>query len=177
MKHNYILNSKRLKLRQVKPDDLKYLMNWRNQDTIKKWFFSTDLITKKQQLDWYAKYLKDNTDIMFILERQEYPNTPIGTAGLYQIDSLNHSAEFGRLMIGNQAALGKGLGKESTEIICCFALNDLNLDKIYLEVFKKNKKAVKIYDQLGFTATKEYFKNQSKVLYMVLDSSYFKEKF
>lgn len=142
------------------------MVRWRNNYEIRKWFFNRDIINKEQQLKWYEKYLKNDTDIMLMIEEVKNPKEPIGTVGLYNVDRDNKTAEFGRFMIGDFNARGKGYGLESVKAICYFGFHDLGLNNIKLEVIDNNKSAISIYKKSGFEVIGEYYWNNEKVIIM-----------
>lgn len=168
MKHNYVIFSEPLKLRQVKSDDLEKLIEWRNHDQIRKWFFNKDIITLEKQRAWYENYLNDEKDIMFIIEEIRDIREPIGACALYDINYETGTAEFGRLMIGNFKARGKGNGLKSVNAACCFGFKRLKMEKIILEVFENNISALKIYLQAGFKIVKRNTGNNAGILTMKL---------
>ncbi len=170
MRHDYVITTLRLKIRQLMPEDLEKVRQWRNLESIRKWFFSMDdIISSKQQIAWYKDYLDNDKDIMFIVEETLNINEPIGTAALYNIDMLKRDAEFGRLVIGNFEARGRGIGQECLYVICNFGFKELGLEKIYLEVFKDNICAVKLYEKAGFNSVRDHIHNDGReILYMEL---------
>ena len=58
MDHNYNVIREDFMLRPLEFEDMEDLRNWRNTDTIRKWFIDQSLITSSQQLNWYTNYLK-----------------------------------------------------------------------------------------------------------------------
>jgi len=78
-------------------------------------------------------------------------NVPVGQISLYGIDWQVDSAEYGRLMIGYQAAQGKGYAKQSTRLLVEFGLERMGLKEIHLEVKEDNAPAIAIYKAIGFS--------------------------
>ncbi|MBO9600283.1 MAG: GNAT family N-acetyltransferase [Cohnella sp.] len=150
MKHAYLLRTERLRLRQLELADLPLVLLWRNDPEIGRWFFNSGSITWEQHRGWYARYLDTETDIAFIVEEVSSLYEPVGAAALYRIDTERGTAEFGRLMIGNARARGKGFGLEIVNAICSFGLRQLGLNEIYLEVLEDNAAAVNTYEKAGF---------------------------
>jgi perosamine synthetase len=137
-----------LNLREIDSTDLSKMLIWRNNEENRKWFFTQDEITNAQQEEWYNLYLEDKTDFMYIIETKE--GVPIGTIGIKNIDKRNKQAEIGRLIIGEKDYLRKGFATEATKILVNYCFEKLNLNRIYLEVFKHNIKAINMYKQVGF---------------------------
>lgn len=74
---------------------------------------------------------------------------PIGQAAIYNVDWLKGTAEFGRLMIGEADAAGRGLAQEATEALLALAF-ELGLQEVHLEVLAGNERAIKLYEACGF---------------------------
>lgn len=145
MNHNYLLNDFGVLLRQVSEKDLNNLCKWRNKNEIKKGFLDQNDLTIEKQSIWYESYLNNDNDIMFIIE---YNNIPVGSVALYNIN--NNTAEFGRIMIGEDIAKGKGVAQSATRLICKFGFDILKLEDIYLKVFTNNDVAIRVYEKVGF---------------------------
>ncbi|EQB3102378.1 GNAT family N-acetyltransferase [Clostridium botulinum] len=45
---------------------------------------------------------------------------------------------------------GKGIGTAAISLILEFEFNELNLHRIYLQVFSFNKRGIKFYEKMGF---------------------------
>ncbi len=78
---------------------------------------------------------------------------PIGQVAIYLVDWVSGTAEFGRLMIGEPDATGRGLGREATVAATALALGQLGLQEIYLDVVPGNMRAIKVYEACGFEVT------------------------
>ena len=52
--------------------------------------------------------------------------------------------------IGDTEYLGKGYGSEAVSMLAQFGFNDLNLHRIYLQVFASNQRAINAYNKCGF---------------------------
>lgn len=168
MEHDYVIETNRLQLRQIEAYDLKYILSWRNHNEIRRWFFNAKVITDDEQLVWYKNYLNNDKDIMFFIEETANINAPIGTVALYNIDIQKKRAEFGRFMIGNFEARGKGIGLECVNAVCKFGFDDLGLENIYLEVLENNVNAANVYKKAGFRTTNYHIENNMGVLEMEL---------
>jgi RimJ/RimL family protein N-acetyltransferase len=138
-----------IQLRQLDFGDIEMVRRWRNQDSIRKWFVYSEIITEEQQLKWWEKYSLAENDLMFIIERLD-DSFPVGAVALYNI-TFGDKAEFGRLMIGEPSAQGKGYAVEAAKLLTEYGLSELKLKEIYLEVFKDNAAAYNVYVKSNFT--------------------------
>lgn len=157
-----------VRLRVLTAKDLSLTLTWRNQAVIRRWFIYSEPITQEQHEDWYAKYCQRDNDLVFIIEEVGDLNRPVGQVSLYDIDEETGRAEFGRLMIGDEEARGRGLAKKATMLILDFGFKACSLEEIYLEVFEDNQAAIHIYQQLGFVCVGR----REKLLKMALHNPY-----
>lgn len=149
------LSGRRIRLRLLSEADLPLTLAWRNQDHIRKWFVHSEIIPWEQHQRWCAQYFQRDTDFIFIIEETRDLCRPVGQVSLYNIDWGRKRAEYGRLMIGDGEAAGKGLAKEATEVLLAYAFACLNFEEVALEVFKDNVRARALYASLGFITTGE----------------------
>lgn len=139
-----------VRLRLLAEADLPKTLAWRNRDEIRRWFIYSDPLTPDQHQGWYERYRSRDDDFVFIIEEVEELGKPVGQVSLYDVNWAAKKAEFGRLMIGEEDARGKGLAKKATVLILEFGFRTLGLDEIYLEVFEDNTSAYQLYRSLGF---------------------------
>ncbi len=100
----------------------------------------------------FSKYIDRPDDYMFIIEADQ---KPVGQIGLYNITDDGHSAEFGRLMIGEKSCLGKGVARAATTAMLAYAFEALRISRVFLEVRLENAPAIGLYRSLGFMQVQE----------------------
>lgn len=149
LKSNTTIYGKELTLHPISEEDLEYIRIWRNKDNIRLSFINNSIITKESQKNWYDLYRKKENDIMFIIVHNA-SHKKIGAVALYDINFEDKTAEFGRLMIGDDSFRGHNYGLESTKLVIDFAITNLKLKEVILYVFKDNTPAIKIYSKAGF---------------------------
>jgi RimJ/RimL family protein N-acetyltransferase len=140
----------RVRLRMLEEADLPTTRAWRNQEHIRQWFFSDDVISADQHRRWYDSYKARDDDFVFIIEETETLKRPVGQVALYHIDRTAGRAEFGRLMIGDREAEGLGLAKTATSCLVDQALGAWDLREIWLECLTTNARALGVYAACGF---------------------------
>jgi diamine N-acetyltransferase len=146
------LEAGRIRLRLLEQQDLPRTLAWRNQDHIRRWFFFSERLTAEQHAAWFARYQQRDDDFVFIIE-EAAGERPIGQVAIYNVDWAKGTAEFGRLMIGEADAAGRGLAREAAAAAVALAFEQLGLQEIYLEVLPGNVRAIKVYEACGFEVT------------------------
>ncbi|WP_439817253.1 GNAT family N-acetyltransferase [Zavarzinia sp. CC-PAN008] len=74
----------------------------------------------------------------------------VGIAGLHGLQWVPRHAEF-RILIGERGYWGGGIGTEICQLLCGYAFEILNLNKVWLGVNAGNQRAARSYVKAGFT--------------------------
>ena len=143
-----------VRIRLLVQNDLPLTLAWRNQDAIRRWFFHSQPISPEQHQAWFEKYRERDDDFVFLIEEVEAGCHPVGQIALYHIDWEAGRAEYGRVMIGEPDASGKGLAFFATQAIFEIGFETFGLQEIYLEVYANNERAIHLYRKAGFTVTR-----------------------
>lgn len=96
----------------------------------------------------YKESTEANDTAVFVIV-DKASDTPIGVCGLYLIHWICRRGEF-RILIGEDAFRGKGLGSEAARLTVAYGFDKLNLETIYLGVNAENKSAIGSYEKAGF---------------------------
>lgn len=144
-----MLRSDQIVLRPLERTDLETLARWRNEPQIHRWFFNIFPITLSGQENWYQGLLKDQQRQLFVIQTIA-EGRAIGTIGFDHIDWKNQKAELGNVLIGEPTYRGQGLGKEAVGLMIDFGFIEMNLNRIYLEVYASNAAAIHVYKACGF---------------------------
>jgi len=124
------------------------MRNWRNQPELRKYFRMAKEISKDMQEEWYTKsVMSDQYQVNFEIHESE-GNALIGHCGLYYIDWIHRHAEFG-IYVGDMQYRSGGYGSDALRTLVKYGFNDLNLNKIWCEVYTNND-ALAVYEHLGF---------------------------
>ncbi|MDZ7725560.1 MAG: GNAT family protein [candidate division KSB1 bacterium] len=89
----------------------------------------------------------DSDDEMHLSVFDKIDNSLIGHIILAGLKSTNDSIEFRRIVISNK---GKGFGKDSIDLIKKYCFKELNTNRIWLDVFQDNYRAIRLYKSRGF---------------------------
>jgi RimJ/RimL family protein N-acetyltransferase len=146
-----MLIGKRIRLRGVEITDLPNMVRWMNDpDVIQNLLVYTPLSCEDEQI-WFDTMMKNpKEEHVYIIEIQENETwIPIGSTGFHGLDWKNRSAEIG-ISIGEKKYWNQGYGRDTMRTMLRHAFNDLNLNRVYLNVFETNERAKKAYLASGF---------------------------
>ena len=133
-------------IRPITYDDTENIIKWRNSEYVNSRFIDRRLFTKESHEEWLKTYVEEGKAAQFIILLD---GEAVGSVYLRDIDPDKKEAEYG-IFIGEESARGKGVGTKSAKLILKYAFEELNLEKIFLRVFKDNPGAVRSYEKAGF---------------------------
>ena len=140
-----------VKLRTVEQKDLEQLKNWRNREEFKKHFREYLELNDLNQIEWFENEVnKSNRTIMFSIVDAGTDNL-IGCCGLTYINWVYRNADFS-FYIGKDDLYIDELGYsiEAAKILLDYAFNQLNLHKIWTEIYEFDNQKKKFLRLLSF---------------------------
>ena len=177
-----------LRVRPISEDDTEMIVEWRNRDFVRSNFIFREPFTVQMHRNWMATKVDPGLVEQFIIEyrMQEKgdkgnpketaarPFTPVGSVYLRDVDYEEKQAEYG-IFLGEESALGKGIGNQAAGWAVWYAKEVLQLDTMILRVFADNERAMKSYRQAGFEPVeiiKDFFVDGEKhrdLVFMKID--------
>lgn len=145
----------RVRLRPLEESDLALTLAWRNQEQVRSWFVYSEPLTEGQHRAWFEKYARRDDDFVFVIEETKELRKPVGQLSIYNIDWPCARAEFGRMLIGEPEAAGRGLAKEATALVLDYAADRLGLDEVEAFVKSANAASLAVLFACGFVETGE----------------------
>lgn len=137
-------------LRPMEITDTERIVNWRNQDFVRKNFIYQDLFTKEGHMLWIRTQVEPGHVVQFIICLQG--GREIGSVYFRDIDRESGTAEYG-IFIGEKDVLGSGYGTAAAEKALDYAFAKLHLHKVFLRFLSDNVGAWKSYERAGFRMT------------------------
>lgn len=102
----------------------------------------------EEETDWFERRRNDKDNILFAI--LALPDRRlIGNCGLHKLDWKNRHALFG-IFIGDKDYWGKGYGTDAVRTIVRYAFSELGLNRVELEVYDYNPRAIRAYEKAGF---------------------------
>lgn len=162
---------KQIYLRPMEITDTEKIVNWRNQDWVRRNFIYQEPFTIEGHMHWIRTQVETGHVIQFIICLTD--GRDIGSVYLRDIDREQGTAEYG-IFIGEEDALGCGYGTAAAREALVYAFTKLSLNKIYLRFLADNIGAGKSYERAGFrmvehTETVTTMQGERKVCFMEID--------
>ena len=141
-----MIKGERIILRAIERQDLPTYVRWLNDPQVLEHFGDSVPLSIAQEEQWYEETLKNPATVDFAVE---FEGQHVGGAGFSKIDGRHAHAEVG-LFIGVPDLWDRGLGADVLRTLLRFGFEQMNLHRIYLRVFAENKRAVHLYEKVGF---------------------------
>jgi RimJ/RimL family protein N-acetyltransferase len=140
-----MLTGKKTGLRAVEKEDLSYLRDWRNIPAFRRNFREVRELNMHNQEQWFAKTFSNPNDFMFTITDLENKE-PIGAAGLLYINWIIRSADFSFYIGKNEWYIDdKGYAADAANLLISYGFNNLNLNKIWMELYEFDKKKIDFF--------------------------------
>ena len=136
-----------MQIRKLNNSDALGMLEWMHDPEISS-HFRTDFsrMTKKdvQKFILDAQNFHQYRHYAIVDDEDKY----LGTISLKEIDLVNMKAEYAIVL--RKEAMGKGVAYHASKMILRIAFQELGLNKVYLNVLSNNKRAIELYERLGF---------------------------
>ena len=130
-------------LRPIEVEDLAALRDWRNQ--LRKQCREYRFLNMVNQKDWFEEMSRDRSMQMLAIE---HDGELAGVCGLAYIRWTFRSAEVS-LYVAPEFQ-GMGIGKEALWELIHLGFGELNLHRLWAEIFEFNDPAIKLFEGAGF---------------------------
>jgi len=139
-----------VELASLQPEHVAHFYTWIQDSEVIAYSLSAFQAMKTtQQIDqWFAATLQQPNSLNLGIYLQD-THALIGYAGLSDISTTNHSAEY-FIFIGEKAQWGKGIGTAVTKQIVRLGFTSHQLNRIMLTVSEINGGGMKAYTKAGF---------------------------
>ena len=134
-------------LRAVEKEDLILLRDWRNKSDFRKNFREHKELSLSNQQVWYDRTYANPNDFMFVIVDLEN-NEPIGACGLLYTNWIIRSSDFSFYIGKDDLYIDDKLAKDATTLLLNYGFLDLNLNKIWMELYEYDKKKINFFQTI-----------------------------
>lgn len=147
-----MLQGKLIILSAVERSDLRQLMDWRNNPSLRKYFREYRELNSDMQTNWFENRVNnDPSTIMFSIRRLANQEL-LGCCGLVSINWVHRHAELSMYVGWNNSYIdNKGYAEESANLLLQYGFSELGLNKIWAEIYSFDNKKLKLFKKLGFS--------------------------
>ena len=151
------LKSELINLKLVEIEDSEFIFNLRQDKELNKYISPTseNLSSQKKWIESYLEREKKQKEFYFIVQNKK--EKPCGTVRIYNIDKTKRECTWGSFILDKSRP--DKAASEVMRLTLEFIFEILELNKVLLDVYKENKKAIYIYEKSGFKKYKDDDKN------------------
>lgn len=142
------IEGEKIYLRPMTAEDTDNIVRWRNHSRVRKRFICQEPFTREGHLHWFHTKVETGEAIQFIICEKE-TDRPVGSVYFRDINKEHHRAEYG-IFIGEDDAVGRGIGSETCRAACRYGFEQEGWHKITLRLLSDNIAAYKSYEKTGF---------------------------
>jgi RimJ/RimL family protein N-acetyltransferase len=163
-RRRFMIAGEHVILRAFEREDTERCYRWMNDPNIVRTLKSRYPIAFQNEAEWLDRAMSPGlTERHFAIERKD-DRTHIGNASIHDIDWVSRTAWFG-LFIGEPAAWNRGFGGDAIRTLVRFAFDEMNLQKLRINVFDYNERAKHVLQAQDFVVEghlrREFFREGS----------------
>ena len=145
-----IIRGERVYLRAQERSDIPTFVRWFNDSETTSFLSMRAPMSEPMEEAWFNGMVAQQGKgaYHFTICRLD-DDRPIGTTGLFDVDTVNGSAGIG-ITIGEKSLWGIGLGTDAMNALLDFGFGQLRLERMWLEVHDFNARARRSYEKCGF---------------------------
>lgn len=146
-----ILETERLRLRELVPDDAESLFNVFSDPKVMAGHGTPvhqSVADTRRLIDWYAKAFPEKRALRWAVTRHD-DDKALGTCGYHEITAYHHRAEIGYELAS--AEWRQGIMSEAVRAVVRFGLAEMGLHRIEANVDPANPASANLLRKVGFT--------------------------
>jgi RimJ/RimL family protein N-acetyltransferase len=146
-----VIYGEHVRLRAPERSDLQNFVSWLNDPEVRAGLSLNLPFSLVEEENWFENMLKrpPAEHPMVIEVHSDERWVMVGNVGLFDIDWRCRSGEVG-IFIGDKSFWNRGIGSEVMRLILRHGFNTLNLNRIMLQVYETNPRAIRTYEKAGF---------------------------
>jgi RimJ/RimL family protein N-acetyltransferase len=145
-----MVRGERVYLRAPERSDIPTFVRWFNDSEVMSFLSMRAPMSVAMEENWFTAMLeRQGKDAYHFAICRLEDHRPIGTIGLFQVDTVNGSAGIG-ISIGEKELWSLGYGTDAMLALLDFGFGQLRLERMWLEVYDFNQRARRSYEKCGF---------------------------
>ena len=121
---------------------------WANDPKLMRMMGRAHIVSEAEHEAWFEA-LAHHDDRMYFAVEMEEEAMHVGNVWLWAIDRRHRKAEL-RVVIGEVAARGRGIGAAAIDRMCLHAFDELSLHRVYAYVLAINSAGRRAFERAGF---------------------------
>lgn len=146
-----IVYGERIRLRSAERSDLENFVEWINDPEVTVGLTLYLPMSSVDEEKWFEDIMQrpqEEKPLVIDIKEDETWRC-IGNSSFMGFDWVARSAEVG-IMIGDKSTWDQGYGTEVMTLLLRHGFETLNLNRVFLRVYAENKRAIHVYEKVGF---------------------------
>jgi diamine N-acetyltransferase len=143
---NHLLKGNQVIIRPLKRDDLDKRLSWKEYPDPLYFHYNPPNLGRAERGEWYLKRISEPNRIYLAIDNHE--QQLVGFISLYNIDRLARTAWMG-VFLGYEFT-DRGYGTDALLTLARYFFEQMEFDKMFLDVASHNKRAIRCYLKCGF---------------------------
>ena len=148
-----MLRGESVLLTELRDADSPALFRWINDRELVELSSTFAPVDRESHERWFDD-VRGRGDVEIFAIRTASDERLVGSCQLRGIDRERGTAEL-QIRIGERDAWGRGYGTEAVRLLLRRAFEELGLERVELQVFPSNARAIRAYEKAGFSRTGE----------------------
>lgn len=145
-----VLRGRLVLLRTAEREDIPTFVRWLGDARTLRFLAMRAPIGEAMEERWFDRMLESHgRDSWFFVICRLEDERPIGSLSLFDVDPVNGAAGLG-ILVGEVELQGQGYGTDALLVLLDFAFGELRLERVWLDVYEFNKRAIRSYEKAGF---------------------------
>jgi RimJ/RimL family protein N-acetyltransferase len=145
-----MLIGKLVRLRRYEKEDIERVLGWINDRELTRFLAARYPFSRVQEEDWIDRVSKQPpSEGMSLAIELLADSRHIGSIGLHGVRWEDRHASLG-IMIGEKDCWNQGYGTDAIATLLRFAFDEMNLNRVTLDVLTDNERAIASYRKCGF---------------------------
>jgi diamine N-acetyltransferase len=146
-----VIYGERVRLRAIERQDLPRFVAWFNDPEVRRGLNVFLPMSLAEEERWYENELEkgppERSLSIDVREGEDWVH--IGSCGITDLDMRIRKCAVG-ISIGARSYWDQGLGTEALRTLLKHLFETLNLNRVALQVFANNERAIRVYQRIGF---------------------------
>jgi diamine N-acetyltransferase len=146
-----MITGNRIRLRAPERSDIPSFVRWINDPEVTAGLIISLPMSLVEEEAWFDNMIQRPPEehVLVIEAAADDGWKMIGSCGYHGINWKDRQGEVG-ILIGEKEFWGQGYGTEAMRLLVCHGFDTLNLNRVFLQVFDNNPRAIRSYEKIGF---------------------------
>lgn len=138
-------------LRAIEESDLPTLLAWRNRPELRRYFREYRELSATNQQEWFDKAVRGNDSLRMFAIVELSTGRLLGCCGVTYINWVDRNADFSIYIGADDLYIDENFAVDAGKTLLKYAFEELNLHRIWAEIYDFDEPKIKMFATLGFT--------------------------